>query len=132
VAELLAKSAGKFYLISRINVESNPELREQLLIDYGSLTYEPSRGEAGDVDRDYDLESDQLDNELLLVAAEDYIEKRQIHSAQDYFEGDGFVYELSSALAEEMWLKDSEMESHPAVQRVINYAELRQKYPDKF
>lgn len=127
----LVKSVGRFYVISRENIENNPELLNNLSNEYGEVPYEAEQDEDGQ-NNVYDYEGATLDHEQVMNAAEDYIEKGQTHTPEDFAAGEGFVYELTPAMAEELWSSGSELESVPQVTRMIDYGKLRQQYPSAF
>lgn len=111
--DFLVKSTGIFYVISRENLENNPQLENEIINDYG-------------------IEDEPLTTNEIMNAAEDFIEARNIGTHEDYRVGNHFVYRLTPLMAEELWNQNSELEQAPQVNRMIDYSKLRNQYPTAF
>jgi len=128
--EFIAKDQmDRWYLISRENLTSNEDEYKDIAFDYGNTPYDTERGEDG-IDHNY--EESTLDTEALLNAAGDSIVRGDVGTREEYAAGKHFVYLLNQEVAEELWSNGSELEKHPAVQALIDYELLKQKYPHAF
>jgi len=130
-SEFLVKSSGRFYVISVQNIKINPELQSSLTAEYGEASPESQGDEDGQYDS-YDYESTELDQSQIMNAAEDHIEQGKASTPEEYAAGEGFVYHLTPAMAEELWSSGSDLEHAPQVNRMIDYGKLRQAYPQAF
>ncbi|MDG1949868.1 MAG: hypothetical protein P8J32_03550 [bacterium] len=130
-ADFLVKSTGRFYVISKENLNNNTELFNDLAGDYGTVPVEPEYDEDGGYDS-HNYDEAELSTDELMNAAEDYIEKGQVGTVEDFRIGDHFVFELTPEMAEELWSHGSELEKVPQVNRMIDYNKLRAQYPSAF
>ena len=130
--EWLVKYRGETYLIDIGMFEVNEQLKQSVLDDFDEVPYEEEPDGEGGYDKIVYYDDIELTDDTILSAAEYYIEKGETGSAEDYINGQNFVFKLTKEVAEQIWHVDSSLQEHPEVKKLLDFDELRVKYPHAF
>jgi|TARA_R110000851_G_scaffold270161_2_gene422824 hypothetical protein len=127
--EFIFNLQNKWFVVNKETLRMNSDEYRDITFDYGEVPYDiTGQDEDGDAEHDYNWDEATLSTEGLLNAVGDHIIRGDVGTSEEYAAGEHFVYPLTQELAEMLWSHESDLEQHQAVQALLDYGVLKQKY----